>query len=171
MRYQRIPLLCSLGNHSPYCLREASHLRPPPSCSSSPPGSRLQVRCFPCWYCLPVLHSPCADGPRAHNGPAPSFAWQCRFRARCPGPSRDVIRAHTSHLAATRGTQHSPNHLIRYAVIMRNVTERFPLLDPLEHSCPCRGRDLPARIKDGVRVVRQRQKPRMVKGKGERIIA
>jgi hypothetical protein len=44
-----------------------------------------------------------------------------------------------------------------------------PLLDPLKHGCPCRGRDLPARIRYGLRVARQRQKPRMVKGRGERI--
>jgi hypothetical protein len=82
-----------------------------------------------------------------------------------------VIRAHTSHLAATRGTQHTPNRLIRHAVIPRDVTERFPLLDTLEHGCPCRGRDLPARIRDSLRVARQRQQPRMVKGRCERIIS
>ncbi len=60
--------------------------------------------------------------------------------------ARWVIRAHTSHLAATRGTQHTPDRLIGHAVITRDVTERFPLLDPLEHGCPCRGRDFPARI-------------------------
>src|SRR5260370_39659864 len=64
-----------------------------------------------------------------------------------------VIRAHTSHLA-TSGTQYTPDRLIRYAVITRDVTERFPLLDPLEHGCPCRGRDLPARISYGLRVAR-----------------
>jgi hypothetical protein len=80
-----------------------------------------------------------------------------------------VIRTHTSHLAATRGTQHTPDRLIRHAVIPRYVSERFPLLDTLEHGFPCRGRDLPARIRCGLRVARQRQKPRMAKGKGERI--
>ena len=62
-----------------------------------------------------------------------------------------VIRALTSHLAATRGKQHPPDRLIRHAVFMRDVTERFSLLDTLEHDCPCRGRDLPARIRSGVR--------------------
>ena len=81
-----------------------------------------------------------------------------------------VIWAHTSHLAATRGTQHTPDRLIRHAVITRDVTERFPLFDTLEHGFPCRERDLPARISYCMRVARQRQKPRMVKGRGERII-
>ena len=84
--------------------------------------------------------------------------------------TRWVIRAHTCHLAATRGMQHPPYRLIRHAVITRDVTERFPLLDTLEDCFPRRGRDLPARIRDGVRVGRQRQKPRMVKGRDERII-
>ena len=44
-----------------------------------------------------------------------------------------------------------------------------PLLDPLEHGCPCRGRDLPARIRDGLRVGRQSYQQRMVQGRGERI--
>ncbi len=67
-----------------------------------------------------------------------------------------VIRAHTSHLAATRGTQHTPDRLIRHAVIPRDVSERFPLLDTLDHGFPCRGRDLPARIRCGLRMARQR---------------
>jgi hypothetical protein len=81
-----------------------------------------------------------------------------------------VIRAHTSHLA-TSGTQHTPDRLIRHAVIPRDVTERFPLLDTLEHGLPCRGRDLPARISYCMRVARQRQKPRIVKGRCEQIIS
>lgn len=52
--------------------------------------------------------------------------------------------------------QYPPDHLIRHAVIPRDVTEWFPLLDPLEHGCPDCGRDLPERIRYGVRVVRQR---------------
>jgi hypothetical protein len=57
--------------------------------------------------------------------------------------------AHTSHLASTRcSTQHPPDRLIGHAVSTRDVTERFPLLDPLQHGCPCRGWDLPARIRD-----------------------
>jgi hypothetical protein len=54
---------------------------------------------------------------------------------------------------------------------MRDVTERFPLLDTLEHGFPCRGWDLPARIRFGLRVARQRQKPRIVNGRGEGIIS
>jgi hypothetical protein len=42
-----------------------------------------------------------------------------------------VIRAHTSYLAATRSTQHAPDRLIGYAVITRDVTQRFSLLDTL----------------------------------------
>jgi hypothetical protein len=52
--------------------------------------------------------------------------------------------AHTSHLPAPSGTQHPTDRLIGHAIITRDVTERFPLLDPLEHSFPYRGRDLEA---------------------------
>jgi hypothetical protein len=55
-------------------------------------------------------------------------------------------------------------------IIMGDVTERFPLLKTLDHGSPFRERDLPARIRYGLRVARQRQKPRMVKGSGEWII-
>ncbi len=82
-----------------------------------------------------------------------------------------LIRADMSHLAATSSTQHPPNRLIRHTVITSDVTERFPLLDPLEHCSPFRGRDLPARISYVIMEVRQRQQPRMVKGRGERIIS
>ena len=54
---------------------------------------------------------------------------------------------------------------------MCDVTERVSLLDTLEHGCPCRGRDLPARIRSGVRVAKQRYQQRMVKGTGERILS
>src|SRR6266516_5647901 len=77
-----------------------------------------------------------------------------------------VLRAHTSHLALTRGTQHPPDCFIGHAVITRNVTERFPLLNPLEHGSPFRGRDFPARIRCGLRVARQRYQQRIVKGQG-----
>jgi hypothetical protein len=49
--------------------------------------------------------------------------------------------------------------------------QRFSLLDTLEHGSPCRGRDLPARIRYGLRVVRQRYQQGMVKGRSERIIS
>jgi hypothetical protein len=98
--------------------------------------------------------------------PLPAEARRC---TRCPGHAGDP--AHTSHLAATSSTQHSPDRLIRHAVIMRDVTERFPLLDPLEHGFPFRGSDLPARISFGMRVARQRHKQRLVKGRYERIIS
>jgi hypothetical protein len=81
-----------------------------------------------------------------------------------------VIYARISHLAATCSTQHSSDSFIRHAVIIRDVTERFSLLDTLQHGSPFRGRDLPARIRYSLRVAGQRQKPRMVKGRGERII-
>jgi hypothetical protein len=145
-------------------------LRPSPFCFSFPSGSRPRSRCFPCVLHPCVVHCWCATGTGSTR----------RIRSvRCmPAQTLDalltmwVIRAHTSHLAATRGTQHTPDRLIRHAVITRDVTERFPLLDTLEHGFPCRGRDLPARarIRCGSRVARQRQKPRMVKGRGERII-
>src|SRR5579859_5498895 len=89
--------------------------------------------------------------------PLPATARRC---TRCPGYVGDP--ALTYHLPATSGPQHTPDRLIRHAVITRNVTERFSLLDTLEHGCPGRGRDLPARIRFGLRVARQRQKPRMV---------
>ena len=103
----------------------------------------------------------------AHDGLASCFACSCRGCVRYTGQVDD--RAHLSHLAATRGTQHSPDRLIRHTVITGDVTERFSLLDPLEHGCPCRGRDLPARIRSGLRVARQRHQQWMVKGGGERI--
>jgi len=66
--------------------------------------------------------------------------------------------------------EHSPDRLIGH-VITGEVTERFPLLDPLEHGCPGRGRDLPARSRDNLRVARQRYQQRMVKGRGEPILS
>jgi hypothetical protein len=81
--------------------------------------------------------------------PLPAYA-----DAACTILTTLVIRAHMSHLAATRRSQYPPDRLIRYAVIMGNLTERFPLLDPPEHGCPCQRRDLPARISYGLRVVR-----------------
>jgi hypothetical protein len=116
--------------------------------------------------CYTAVVSP---APGAHAGPTASVACPCR---RCVSyPCHAADPSHTSHLAATRGTQHSPDRLIGHAVITRDVAQRFPLFNTLEHSCPCRGRDLPARIRYGLRVGRQRQKPRMVKGRGERIIS
>jgi hypothetical protein len=82
-----------------------------------------------------------------------------------------VIRAHTLHLVVTRRTQYPPDSLIRHTVITGDVTERFPLLDSLEHGFPCRGRDFPARTRGCLRVARQRQQPRMVKGSGEGILS
>src|SRR5438552_3055506 len=91
--------------------------------------------------------------------PLPAEARRCM---RCPDYVDDP--GHTSHLAATYCTQHPPDRLIRHAVITGNLSQWFSLLDTLEHSRPCRGRDLPARIRYGLSVARQRQKPRMVKG-------
>src|SRR5258708_40081958 len=82
--------------------------------------------------------------------------------------SHYVTRTHTSHLAATRSTQHSPDRFIRHAVIPRDVTERFSLLDTLEHGGPCRGRDLPARIRDGLRVGKVSHQHRSGKGSSQR---
>ena len=143
-------------------------LRPPPFCFSFPFGSRLRSRCFPCVLHPFGVHCWCATGTGS------------RRRTCCvlclPAQTLDailamwVIRAHTSHLAATRSPQDTPNRLIRHAVIPRDVTKRFSLLDSLEHVFPFRGRDLPARIRDSLTVATQRQKPRMVEGRGERII-
>jgi hypothetical protein len=118
--------------------------------------SRLTPVCGPgaCRVCSTLLWYTAGVPwePGAHDGPAPSFACPCR---RCVWYTATwVICAHTSHLAATRGTQYTPDRLRRHAVITRDVTERFPLLDPLEHGCPGRGRDLPARIRFGLRVAR-----------------
>jgi hypothetical protein len=81
-----------------------------------------------------------------------------------------VIRAHISHLAATRGTEYTTDCLIGHAVITRDITKRFPLLDTPEHGCPFRRRDLPARIRYNLRVARQRHQQRIVKGRSEGII-
>ena len=104
----------------------------------------------------------------AHNGLASCFACSCRGCVRYIGQVGD--RAHLSHLAATRGTQHTPDRLIRHAVIPGDVTQGFSLLDTLEHGSPFRGRDLPARISYGLRVARQRYQHWIVKRCGERII-
>src|SRR6266567_6551389 len=85
--------------------------------------------------------------------------------------ARWVIPAHTSHLATTRSTQHPPDRLIRHAIITCDVTERFPLLDTLEHGCPRGGWDLPARISLSLRVIRQRHQQRVVKGRDERVFS
>ncbi len=153
----------------PCCLWWAYHLRPPHFCSSFPPDSRLWSRCFPCVLHHSVVYCLCVAGTgnTRRTRCVPCLRMQT-LRALL---ATWVIRAHMFHLAATRGPQHTPNRLIRHTVITRDVTEWFSLLGPLEHSRPCRGRDLPARIRDGVRVTRHRQKPRMVKGRGERIIA
>ncbi len=146
---------------------EACDLRPPPFCSSSPPGSRRRSRCFPCVLHLLVVHCWYATGTESTRRTRSVLCLPMQtLRALL---TTWVIRAHTYHLAATRGTQHTPNRFIRHAVITGNLSQWFPLLDTLEHSRPCRGRDLPARIRDGLRVARLRQKPRMVKGRGERI--
>jgi hypothetical protein len=52
-------------------------------------------------------------------------------------PWRGLIRAHTSHSVAMGGTQDTPDRLIGHAIITCDVTQRFPLLDTLEHGCPC----------------------------------
>ncbi len=132
-----------------------------------PPGSRPRSRCLPCVLHLPVVHCWCATDAGSTRRTRSVLCLPTQMLRAILATW--VIRVHTSHLAATRGTQHTPDLLIRHAVITRDVTERFPLLDTLEHSRPCRGRDLPARIRYGLRVARQRQKPRMVKGRGERI--
>jgi len=80
-----------------------------------------------------------------------------------------VIRAHTSQLAATSRPQYTPDRLIGHAVITCDLSQRFTLLDPLQQGRPFRVRDLPTRIRHGGKVARQRQKPRVVKGRGERI--
>ncbi len=144
-------------------------LRPPSFCLSFPSGSRPRSRCFPCVLHPFVVHCWCATGTGSTRRPRSVL---------CP-PAQTldallamwIIRAHTSHLAATRSTQHSPDRLIRHAVITRDVTERFSLLDTLEHGSPFRGRDLPARISYCMRMARQRHQQRMVKGRGERIIS
>jgi hypothetical protein len=69
-----------------------------------------------------------------------------------------------------RGTHYPPDRLIGHAVITGDVTQRFSLLDTLKHGSPCRERDLPARIRYGLRVARQRPQQRIFKGRGERII-
>jgi len=67
--------------------------------------------------------------------------------------------------------EYTTDCLIGHAIITRDVTERFSLLDTLQHGSPFRGRDLPARIRYSLRVAKQRHQQRMVKGRGERIIS
>src|SRR5205814_6993759 len=74
-----------------------------------------------------------------------------------------VLLAHTPYSEAMRGTQHSPDRLIRHPIITGDVTERFPLLDSLEHGCPYRRLYLPVRISYGLRVARQSHQQRKVK--------
>jgi hypothetical protein len=72
---------------------------------------------------------------------------------------------------ATCGPQYTADRLIRHAALTSDVTERFPLLDTLEHGSPLRGRDLPARIRYSLKVAVQRHEQRIVKGTGERIFS
>ena len=50
--------------------------------------------------------------------------------------ARWLIHAHTSHLAVTRSTQHPSDRLIGHAVSTRDLSQRFTLLDPLQHGQP-----------------------------------
>jgi hypothetical protein len=68
---------------------------------------------------------------------------------------------------AARSTRRTASYDTR--VPTGDVTEWFPLLDTLEHDTPLRGWDLPARIDLSLRVSRQRNQQRIVKGRGERI--
>jgi hypothetical protein len=85
----------------------------PPFCFSYPPGSHPRSRCFPSVLNPAVVHCTCAIATGSI----------CRTRyVRClPMHTLGailatwVIRVHTSHLAATHGTQHSPDRLIRHA--------------------------------------------------------
>jgi hypothetical protein len=154
------------GRMKPYCMRNSFAKI---GCFSFPSGSRPRSRCFPRVLHLFVVHCWCATGTGSTR--------RTRSVLCLPAQTLDalvamwVIRAHTSHLAATSNTQHSPDRFIRHAVIKRDVTQRFSLLDTLEHGAPCRGRDLPARIRYSLRVARQRQKQRIVKGRCRRIIS
>jgi len=134
-----------------------------------PSGSRPRPRCFPCVQHPLVVHCWCATWTRSTRRTRCILGLP--MQALCAILNRWMILAHVSHLAATRSTQHPPHRLIGHAVITRNVMQRFPLLDPLEHGCPGRGRDLPARISYGMRVGRQRHQQRLVKGRYERIIS
>ena len=116
---------------------EAYDLRPPYFCSSFPPGSRPRSRCLPCVLHLPVVHCWCATDAGSTRRTRSVLCLPTQMLRAILATW--VIRVHTSHLAATRGTQHTPDLLIRHAVITRDVTERFPLLDTLEHGFPCRG--------------------------------
>jgi alpha/beta hydrolase fold len=107
----------------------------------------------------------------AHDGPAPSFACPYRRCVRYKGH----LGAACSHVPlsgdahAARSTRRTASYDTR--VPTRDATERFSLLNTLEHGSPLRGLDLPARIRYSLRVARQRQKPRIIKGRGERIIS
>jgi hypothetical protein len=133
---------------------QAYDIRPPCFRFSFPSRSRPRPRCFPCVLHPAVVH--CWSAKDTGN------ARRARYVLCLPMQTLRVllaiwlIRAHTLHLVATRRTQYPPDSLIRHTVITGDVTERFPLLDSLEHGSPCRGRDLPARISRGLRVARQR---------------
>src|SRR5436190_16532742 len=124
---------------------------------------------------LPVWTPPsCATlllcyGHREHTPdllrPLPAYADTVCSTEQVGDPCSHVPRSGDERHEVHAGLPH-----ITHAVITSDATERFPLLDPLEHGRSFRGRDLPARIRSSVRVVRQRHKPRIVKGRGERII-
>jgi hypothetical protein len=71
--------------------------------------------------------------------PLPAAARRC---TRCPSHVGDP--AHTSHLAATSGTQHPPDRLIGHARSHGHLSQWFPLFNTLDYGCPGRRRDLEA---------------------------
>ncbi|MFL5659128.1 MAG: hypothetical protein ACJ8CB_33710 [Ktedonobacteraceae bacterium] len=110
----------------------------------------------------------------------------CRLdQERAPEPLRP-LSAHVDAACSTDQVGDPGSHIplsgdVRPAVhdgpphttrpLTSDVTERFPLLDTLEHGSPLRGRDLPARIRYSLKVAGQRHEQRIVKGTGERIFS
>jgi hypothetical protein len=157
-RLRNLPTLSVVGV-SPSSPLSAHPFRLTPVCGPGP----SRVYCTLLWYTTGVTLAPEHTMDPHCTLPVDAYA-ACGIQASC------MIRAHTSDLAATRSTQHSLDRLIGHAVLTRDVTERFSLLDPLEHDCPRGGWDLPARIGLGLRMARQRHQPRIVKCRRERII-
>jgi hypothetical protein len=98
--------------------------------------SRPLSRCYPLTYCPAVLRL-CRADETSSTQPTISIMCRAHSNAACGMLAPWVIRAHTSHSAATRGTQHSLDCLIRHArphvrcdaavLPVRHAGARFPI--------------------------------------------
>jgi len=123
---------------------QAHDLRPPQSCSFFPLGSRPRPGCFPCVLHPAVVHCSCVTDARSTRRTRSVLCLPMQTRRVLL--ARWVIRAHMSHLVTTSSTQHTPDRLIRYAVITGDVTDRFPLLDTKYYGRPFSNRYFLVRV-------------------------